>query len=509
MKEKQKAKSRSWRILLCLCILWMLCLGGSRNAEAAVVTPGETIITGVSCSAYNKLKISWKKTTNATNYRIYRKESTGWKLVEMVDAGVSSYTHVSSTAFPIQTGKKYTYTVRAYNKNSKTMGAYNTKGVIGQTIPDTAVLTSVSANGLAVTVNWKKAGGADRYYVYYKTAGTGWIRLGYVGASATSFTHTSSDTFPLKPGTAYVYTVKSYCTSAPIAGKYDTAGLQVGIAPEQVHLSRITSSYGKVNLSWKKAEGATHYVVYYKIPGESWKRMIVLSGNDTVSYQHVSSEDFPLIPGKSYVYTVRSYSSAVKLYGSYDKTGLTVKMPTATPTPKATATPKPTATPTPKPTATPTPKPTVTPKPTAAPTPKPTVTPIPTATPMPEPTVVPTIMPTPVPEPTKEPDTKIDPEEFARYCEEFRVLIPKEIILDHEEGSVSEDFFVPVFLRKEDLVEVTTDDSSLCGVYHYTLEDYSSGIRFVAYGTEGKTTAIVKVNTQYGAIEALIQIILR
>ena len=43
------------------------------------------------------------------------------------------------------------------------------------------------------------------------------------------------------------------------------------------------------------------------------------------SYTHTASKSFPIIVGKEYTYTVRAYNNQAKKYGTYDKTGLTVR----------------------------------------------------------------------------------------------------------------------------------------------------------------------------------------
>lgn len=363
-------------------MLLLICLYGSKSTQAAAKVPGKVTLTGVACSGYNKLTISWNKVSNATEYRIYRKEKSGWKQIAVVSSSKIAYTHVSSSKYPIKTGTKYTYTVRAYNRTSKKFGSYDKFGVTGWTVPDTPVLTSVKNNGKKNIVSWEKTPGVTKYFIYYREAGKSWKNLGSVTASKNSFVHTASSSFPITPGKTYLYTVKPYCSNG-------------------------------------------------------------------------------------------------KVYGNYNRTGIKVKIPV----PEA---PAPTA------------------------TPKPTTTPKPTATPKPTPTPTQAPMATMTPAPTPAPEAAMDPAEFDQYCKKFRAGIPQniEIVYDpaSSENAVSEDFFVPVLLRKEDLLEVTVANNKICGMYQYTLPDYSSGIRFVSYGVSGTTTAIIKLNTLYGSIEAKINL---
>ena len=297
-------------------------------------------------------------------------------------------------------------------------------------IPSAVKLNKISAPASnKVTITWKKASNATNYYIYYRKSGTKkWIKIASVKNTATAYTHKSSAKYPIIVNKKYDYTVKAYNRKSKKYGKYNTKGLTVSIPaiPETVQLSSIKADADKVTITWKNAKYATGYRVYYKAADDySWHKL----GDTTKTYYtHVQTNSIDLLQGETYVYTVRAYNKNAKLWGSYDKTGLTATVPESpkpTETPKPTATPaptespKPSATPTPLPTATPSPKPTTTPQPTA--TPKPTETPKPTTKPE-QPSVKPTEKPqptetpkptekpvTPTPEPTKKPEPTATP----------------------------------------------------------------------------------------------------
>ena len=278
-------------------------------------------------------------------------------------------------------------------------------------IPSAVKLTKISAPASnKVTITWKKASNATNYYIYYRKSGTKkWTKIASVKNTATAYTHKSSAKYPISVNQKYDYTVKAYNSKSKKSGKYNTKGLTVTIPaiPETVQLSSIKADADKVTLTWKNAKYATGYRVYYKAEDDySWHKL----GDTTKTYYtHVQTNSIDLLQGETYVYTVRAYNKNAKLWGSYDKTGLTATVPESpkpTVTPKPTATPvptespKPSVTPTPLPTATPSPKPTTTPQPTA--TPKPTVTPKPTTKPE-QPSVTPSPKPTEKPQPTETP----------------------------------------------------------------------------------------------------------
>ena len=163
-------------------------------AQAASRTPGKVTLSSVTTSGSNKVTIKWKKASNATQYRIYWKEARAksWKTLANVSASKTSYTHTSNKKATLKGGKKYTYTVRAYNKYGKKWSSYNKKG---KTVTIPAVPSTVKANAKPngysqTTITWSKASNATNYLVYYRSADTTkWTRLANVSAKTVSYTH--------------------------------------------------------------------------------------------------------------------------------------------------------------------------------------------------------------------------------------------------------------------------------------------------------------------------------
>ena len=254
--------------------------------------------------------------------------------------------------------------------------------------PGTVKLNSISAPAYnKINVKWKKTSGATHYIVYYKKEGTKkWTKIKTLDNSKSSYTHTSSKKYPIVVGQKYTYTVKAYNKKTKKSGSYNKKGLTAYTKPAMVKNIKAAYKDGIVTLTWDKAAGADKYLVYRKDNGK-WK---MLALKNSLSY-----EDAAYKKGEVNTYMVRGYYSGKKTKGSYDKDGVSVKVPAdaAKPTEKPEPTEKPVI---PTPTATPSPKPTKVPDPTE--TPKPTekpATPTPTATPKPV-----TPKPTKAPEPT-------------------------------------------------------------------------------------------------------------
>lgn len=370
------------KYLLCLLTLaLMLFLPAAAAQAASGQQPGYVSSITAKVSDNNKVTVTWKKAKNATSYRVYYKQAGGkWKTLANVKG--TKYTHTSSRKYPLTEGKKYAYTVKAYNRYGRKWGSYdrNGKTVTIPAIPGKVNVTKVKANSYQeVQVNWSKAKNATSYHVYYKEAGArNWRKIDSVSGRYTSFKHRSSKAFPLKPDKKYVYTVKAYNGNFKKWGSYNTKGWSVSVpkkpegkVPGTVKLCYVSATTdSEVIIDWEGVENATSYCIYYKESGaKNWVKIATV-GSNTQFYIHESSSAYPLKASCKYLYTIRAYNSASKKWGGYNTKGWSVTTPEdpdATPTPQPTKKPQPTEAPKPSPKPTSTPKPT----PTATPTPSP------------------------------------------------------------------------------------------------------------------------------------------
>ena len=280
------------------------------SEAASKKRPAKVTMTSVKASGTNKVVIKWRKAKYATNYRIYWKQAgtKKWRTLATVKSNRTSYTHKSNSKAKLIGGKKYVYTVRAYNRYGRKWGAYNSKGktVTIPAVPGKVNITQTNAtSNRKVTITWDKTSNATSYRVFYKKSGAKkWITVANVSASKNSYTHSNNKKTPLAVGSKYVYTVRAYNKTSRKWGAYNTKGVVVTVPK-------------------KNAPVPTQPAKPTAVPTQKPKPT-------TPVIPSPSPEDTPDISG-----------------------------PTSTPTPapaKPTETPKPTATPVPaKPTATPAP----------------------------------------------------------------------------------------------------------------------------------------------------------
>ena len=232
---KRKAKSVFTVLLTALLVFSML--PTTAFAASSKKVPAKVSITKVTAST-NAVTVKWKKAKNATAYRIYYKQSNAkkWVAVANVSGSKTSYTHKNSKKTPLVGGKKYSYTVRAYNKSSKKWGSYSAaKTITIPAVPGTVKIKSVKALAYnKVSISWNKVSNATSYRVYYKKSGASkWSTVADV--TGTSYTHTSNKKAALKENSKYVYTVRAYNKSSKKWGSYNTKGVSVSVPKKPVH----------------------------------------------------------------------------------------------------------------------------------------------------------------------------------------------------------------------------------------------------------------------------------
>lgn len=256
---KHKAKSLLITLLTALMIMTML---PTTAFAASKKVPSKVSVTKVTAST-NSVTVSWKKASNATSYRIYYKQSGAkkWTTVANVSSSKTSYTHKTSKSLPLVGGKKYVYTVRAYNKSSKKWGSYDTKGktVTIPAVPSTVKMGTVKGTAYnKVSISWSKASNATSYRIYYKKSGASkWTAVADV--TGTSYTHTSSKKAPLTAGGKYVYTVRAYNKTSKKWGGYNTKGVSVTVPKKNTTTKVLVQSVEINNVNpILQTKGATH-----------------------------------------------------------------------------------------------------------------------------------------------------------------------------------------------------------------------------------------------------------
>lgn len=247
------------------------------TAEAAVAKkkPGRVTLRKISSPAYNQIKITWKKASNATNYVIFYKKQGArkWTKLKVVSSKTTSYTHKSSKKYPIVVGQKYTYTVRAYNNKAKKYGSYNTRGLTARTLPGTVKLKKASLNSkkTVATITWNKASGASHYVIFRKTGRSGWKKLGTLSSKYLKY----NDRRPVT-GTKNTYTVRAYYSKTKTYGRYNTRGVSVTLP--KVKVKKLALNRTSVSLTKK---GQTYQLKATASPSNATTKSVTWKSSNT------------------------------------------------------------------------------------------------------------------------------------------------------------------------------------------------------------------------------------
>ncbi len=152
-------------------------------------------LTGIS-NATNGIYIKWNAIAGATGYRVYRRgvNSSSWTYL-----GTTKNLYFTDTGVKNSSGNYYRYTVRAVSYN--TFSGFDTNGLYIKRLAN-PTLTSAKSSSSGITVKWNAVSGSQGYYVYRKTANSGWTYLGYV--TGTSYLDKSA-----AKGVTYTYTVRA------------------------------------------------------------------------------------------------------------------------------------------------------------------------------------------------------------------------------------------------------------------------------------------------------------
>lgn len=237
-------------------------------------------------------------------FHIFRKApgESSWKIIATNNGGFSEKEKVyyDKTA---KKGVKYVYTVRVYDNYSYCYASYfDTKGLsVGELATPTLTSVANSANGM--NIKWETIYGANRYYIYRKSANSNWIKIGEVyGVDFEFASHAVYTDKTAKAGVTYTYTVRAL--DGNTSSSYDKVGLTIKRLTTPTLDSATRSSSG-VTVKWGKVTGADGYYVYRKTVGSGWTKVGTIKKGTTVSFVDKSAKT-----GTTYYYTVKAYSGS-------------------------------------------------------------------------------------------------------------------------------------------------------------------------------------------------------
>lgn len=280
--------------------------GDEGKAVLGATAPSEVSKLTVS-SETKSAKLSWKAVSGATGYRVYKYDGS-WKMVKDTKS-------LSCEIGGLKSGTAYKFYVRPYKQFSgKTLWSADNKAdaVEAYTKPSATSKISYTSSTDSVKLSWNKVTGATGYRIYlYDNAKDKYVKV--ADTSKNSYTVKKKNGKKLKPCVEYKFRVKAYIKKngkTYWSDSYKT--VTTATKPAKSSLT-VTSSKGKVNLSWKDVMGESGYQVYYSTKKDGKYKKLTSLKADKVKYSK------KLTKGKKYYFKVRAYKKAggKTVYGSF------------------------------------------------------------------------------------------------------------------------------------------------------------------------------------------------
>ena len=263
-----------------------------------------TKITSVVSRDSNTLEIKWNKIDEAYGYRILRSTSKkgSYKEIKTIKKpGTVKYQDKKAEA-----GKTYYYKVEILVKSGKKILENGvSKAVSGKTLKQVSI-TSVTANGTAMLLKWKKVSGADGYEIFRSTKKKGtYEKIGTVtGAKKTKYEDKT-----VSNGKTYYYKVRAYHKKKKLTETGSFSKIQKTYTLKKVVITSAAANGQKVELAWEKAAKGTGYSIYRSENKDGKFEQI----GTTSSLKKVKYTDSNVEFGKVYYYKVAvNYSMSGK-----------------------------------------------------------------------------------------------------------------------------------------------------------------------------------------------------
>lgn len=200
--------------------------GATNEIYVAAISFGAPKSVTVKRSSPTKIKITWKKATNASGYIIKRStsKSSGYKTIKTVNGNTKSSYSYTDTG--VKAGKTYYYRVLSYRTvgSAKVYSSYSTKTIKKVTVSSLSdkKVTVKKLSSKKVKISWKKVSNCTGYIIYRSTKkSSGYKKIKTITSkSKVSYTDKS-----VKKGKTYYYKIRTYkkVGTGKIYGKYTTA----------------------------------------------------------------------------------------------------------------------------------------------------------------------------------------------------------------------------------------------------------------------------------------------
>lgn len=271
---------------------------GSQTSGGVVTQGNNCTVTSYSNYAY----IQWVS-SGASDYviTVYRDGDS---------SGLNYFVSGSQTYYQIPISNTYSYNLVISNRYnsyapvaSATVKASATSNLTNVGVKKTEIknLRVTELNSFTTSISWDKVSGAECYVVTYG------LLNGGIAEEIPVYNNSTSVTIPFGSNTAYqatVYSVTSSGRSSEVGHVYNVPGTTASSSSSKDYPSNLTakSSNKKISLSWKAADGASSYTIYYKrATSSSWIKINQKITKTAVNISGLTNNidyDFKVVPNK-------------------------------------------------------------------------------------------------------------------------------------------------------------------------------------------------------------------
>ena len=211
--------------------------------EIPVVEPLNTPVISDIKNTRDGVVVAWKAVTEASGYLLFRKGPSDTDWIEQ-----SRTTELKYTDSSVESGIKYSYSVKATNDSSTS--DYSAATSIKYVDPPTISSVTNTKNG--ITVKWIKATGAKQYQLYRRvSSGDNWGNWSEIAVvSGASYVDTD-----ITSGTKYGYRLRSLDSSGNLLNTGYSASKSVKHVLPPTISDAVNTKTG-IRVKWVKATGA-------------------------------------------------------------------------------------------------------------------------------------------------------------------------------------------------------------------------------------------------------------
>ncbi len=293
-------KKNFLKITMLICAVMILCmesavLSFAGEAGAVLSAPVASV---ENCEA--GVQITWNIVPDAIGYKVYRaEENEESSVLEYISGGdIDEFTDETA-----ESGKIYTYSVRAYNIYTE---SELSESITHKYLSVPTVITASNGYG-GIDIQWEITPGAAGYILYKKSGDSVSVLTQTEGKNAVNYLDKA-----VKDGEKYSYGVVAVSGEYQSGCVYKSSSVYV-TAPK---VTDIKNGDGYVRIWWKKTAGADKYKIYKKTGNGEWKAL------DTVKKSSSDFKDKNVANGKTYSYRVLAVDGKYK--SGYIKDGTSI-----------------------------------------------------------------------------------------------------------------------------------------------------------------------------------------